>query len=445
MYLHTRLLLGIAAVTLAALLMSVLIPLGSVRPDVDRETQATLQLTTLLLHVQDRVREAPDAAAALGAAATAIRNAEPLRHVRISLLDLAGHGIAVTALDADQGGWLAGEIAGDSDRAHKSYPLVWSGGALGVLRVSSNPRSEVSEIEERAESDLMLLVLVILAMAAAVYFMVRRGLRPVGQIQWALSRLQAGALGTRLPHFRVKDLDDISDSFNHCAQAMESAAAQRRALNLRLIAVEEEERRRLARELHDELGQSLTAIKVDAAFIEREARGVLPGVVACAHGVGEVADGIMALTRSMLTRLRPHELETVGLKGTLQDLVAGWQARVADRFSCSLEFEGPIDTLSADLNITVYRLIQECLTNAVRHSRARDVSIRVQVQAGQVQLRVVQSGGAPGTASEAVGGTGLAGMRERVEAQGGELQLLWQPDGGMLLTAWMPMGVADGG
>ncbi len=69
-------------------------------------------------------------------------------------------------------------------------------------------------------------------------------------------------------------------------QALQSAAAQRRTLNLRLIAVEEEERRRLARELHDELGQCLTAIKVDAAYMEREARGVLPGVVSCARGVG---------------------------------------------------------------------------------------------------------------------------------------------------------------
>jgi two-component system, NarL family, sensor histidine kinase UhpB len=287
----------------------------------------------------------------------------------------------------------------------------------------------------------MLLVLVILAMAGAVYFIVRRGLRPVTQIQSALSLLQAGALATRLPHFRVKDLDDISDSFNHCAQALQSAAAQRRTLNLRLIAVEEEERRRLARELHDELGQSLTAIKVDAAYMEREARGVLPGVVSCARGVGEVVDGIMALTRGMLTRLRPHELEAVGLRGTLQDLVAGWQARVADRFSCTLEFAGPIDSLSPELNLTLYRLIQECLTNAVRHSRARIIAISLQVDAGSILLRVAESDVLPGAAAEPAGGTGLDGMRERVAAQGGELQVIWQSTGGMLLTASMPVGV----
>ncbi len=168
------------------------------------------------------MRAAPDAPAALAAAAAAVRASQPLRHVRITLQDAAGHAVAATAVDAGQGGWIAGELAGVSGRPQLSYPLTWSGAPLGALRLSANPRSEVSEIEERAESDLLLLVLVILAMAGAVYFMVRLGLRPVGQIQTALAQLQAGALATRLPHFRVKDLDDISDSFNHCAQSLQS-------------------------------------------------------------------------------------------------------------------------------------------------------------------------------------------------------------------------------
>ena len=104
MYLHTRLLLGIAAVTLAALLLSVLIPLDSVRPDVDRETQATLQLTSLVVAVEDRIRAAPDPVAALAAAAAAVRAVPPLRHVRITLQDDTGRAVAATALDANQGG-----------------------------------------------------------------------------------------------------------------------------------------------------------------------------------------------------------------------------------------------------------------------------------------------------------------------------------------------------
>src|ERR1700722_14449699 len=122
MYLHTRLLLGIAAVTLAALLLSVLVPLGSVHSDVDRETEATLQLTTLLVTVEDRVRSAPDPAAALAAAAAAVRESLPLRHVRRTLQDPPGRAVGATALDADQGGGLAGELADGSGRAHLSYP-----------------------------------------------------------------------------------------------------------------------------------------------------------------------------------------------------------------------------------------------------------------------------------------------------------------------------------
>ena len=216
MYLHTRLLLGIAAVTLAALLLSVLVPLASVRPDVARETDSTLQLTTLLVKVEDSVRDAPDAAAALAAAAAAVLQSQPLRHVRIRLQDAGDRGVAATALDPDQGGWLAEKLAAGTGQAQLSYPLTWSGERIGMLRVSANPGSEVSEIEDRVESDVLLLVVVVLAMAGAVYVMVRRGLRPVGQIQSALTRLQAGALATRLPHFRLKDLDDTSDSFNHC-------------------------------------------------------------------------------------------------------------------------------------------------------------------------------------------------------------------------------------
>jgi signal transduction histidine kinase len=269
--------------------------------------------------------------------------------------------------------------------------------------------------------------------------MVRRGLQPIAQVQSALADLQAGHLETRLPRFRLKDVDDISERFNQCAAAMQEAAAQRRDLTRRIIEAEEEERKRLARELHDELGQSLTAIKVDAAYIAREAAHGAPKIVDSAHAIEKLSSNIMELIRSMLARLRPHGLETVGLRETLHDLVGGWQARVADRFQCSLTIRGNVDVLAPDLNITVYRLIQECLTNAVRHSRARAIGLRLSVDAGRVLVDVTEAqmigdGGAVGTS-----GAGLLGMRERVEAHGGALTIEFDPAGGLSLHAWMPL------
>jgi two-component system sensor histidine kinase UhpB len=147
----------------------------------------------------------------------------------------------------------------------------------------------------------------------------------------------------------------------------------------------------------------------------------------------------------MLARLRPHGLETVGLRETLQDLVSGWQARVADRFQCSLTITGEVDILAPDLNITVYRLIQECLTNAVRHSRARMIAITLSLEeraassgARRVLLDVAESEMTASTTAVGTSGAGLLGMRERVEAHGGELTIDFDPAGGLSLHAWMP-------
>jgi signal transduction histidine kinase len=154
----------------------------------------------------------------------------------------------------------------------------------------------------------------------------------------------------------------------------------------------------------------------------------------------------MEIIRGMLARLRPHGLETVGLRDTVQELVNGWQGRVADKFSCTVRFTGPVNSLPADLNITVYRLIQECLTNAVRYSRARAIAIQlvVETQAAdevpqRVSLTVQESELSAEGGYLQASGSGLLGMRERVESHGGQLRVEIARSGGMSLQAWMPV------
>jgi signal transduction histidine kinase len=446
MYLRTRLLLGIAVVTLVALAISVLVPLNSVRGDVTRETGASTQLARLLHDIDASVLDADDVAGAREAAIDKIRKSEPMRHVKIELVDAEGEVLAMSPTDMVHGANLAQMLLSSESYVTLSYGLQFHGEPVAQLYVVSNPLSEITEIERGVSRNLMLLSSTILAMAASIYFMVRRGLMPVGQIQAALTRLEAGELDVRLPEFRLKDLNDISRRFNHCAAAMQDATAQRRALTRRLIGVEEDERRRLARELHDELGQSLTAIKVDAAYIAREAAGASTKIEACARGIERVTSDIMDIIRGMLARLRPHGLETVGLRDTVQELVNGWQGRVADKFRCTLRFSGPVNSLPADLNITVYRLIQECLTNAVRYSRARAIAIHLIVEtqaAADVPRRVALSVQESELTSEGAlvgaSGSGLLGMRERVESHGGELRVEIGRSGGLSLEAWMPV------
>jgi two-component system sensor histidine kinase UhpB len=453
MYLHTRLLFGIGAVTLAALAISVLVPLESVRSDVSRETEASMQLAQLLLDVQRAVGAAAGITEARVAATGELRRASDLRHVRISLVDDSGVLLATSPTEEPPVGRFARALLSHSAGSILKFPVLYHMTPVGELRVSSNPLSEFAEIEQRVARDLALLTVAILTMGGAIYAMVRQGLRPIALVQAALASLQAGNFETRLPRFRLKDVDDISERFNQCAAAMQEASAQRRDLNLRIIEAEEEERRRLARELHDELGQSLTAIKVDAAYIAREAAHSSSKIVNSAHAIERLSTEIMELIRSMLARLRPHGLETVGLRETLQDLVNGWQTRVADRFHCSLTIQGPVDMLAADLNVTVYRLIQECLTNAVRHSRARMIAIRLWLEEpaasdpasrtharlGRIFVEVKESEVIATGTTVGTGGAGLLGMRERVEAHGGELRVAIDETGGLSLLAWMPI------
>jgi two-component system, NarL family, sensor histidine kinase UhpB len=439
MYLHTRLLFGIGTVTLAALVISLAVPLESIRSDVSRETDASMQLAQLLLDVQHAVGNAKGSAEARFAATDEIRRASDLRHVRVSLVDDTGALLATSPAEEPQVGGITKALLSSSPPTTLTYPVAYHAVPLGELRVSSNPMSEFAEIEQRVGKDLALLALALLAMSGAIYWMVRRGLQPISQVQAALANLQAGHLETRLPRFRLRDVDDISQRFNQCAAAMQEAAVQRRDLTRRIIEAEEEERKRLARELHDELGQSLTAIKVDAAYIAREAANSAPKIVDSAHAIEKLSSNIMELIRSMLARLRPHGLETVGLRETLHDLVNGWQARVADRFHCSLHIRGNIDVLPPDLNITVYRLIQECLTNAVRHSRARMITLRLSIEQQRVLVDVTESEMSENAAAVGASGAGLLGMRERVEAHGGALTLDFNPAGGLSLHAWVPV------
>jgi len=436
MYLHTRLLFGIGTVTLVALLVSLLVPLESIRGDVSRETDASMQLAQLLLDVQHAVSNAKGGAEARFAATDEIRRARDLRHVRVSLVDDTGALLATSPSDEPQVGLITRTLLSSGPGATLVYPVSYHAIPLGELRVSSNPMSEFAEIEQRVGEDLALLALTLLALSAAIYWMVRRGLQPIAQVQAALANLQAGHLETRLQRFRLKDVDDIALRFNQCAAAMEEAAAQRRDLTRRVIEAEEEERKRLARELHDELGQSLTAIKVDAAYIAREAAHSSAKIVDSARSIERLSSDIMELIRSMLARLRPYGLETVGLSETLQDLVNGWQLRVAERFQCSLEISGAVDSLASDLNMTLYRLIQECLTNAVKHSRARRIHFKLALQENKVVLEVTESQVTGDAALTKASGTGLLGMRERVEAHGGELALELNP--ALSLRAWMP-------
>jgi len=219
---------------------------------------------------------------------------------------------------------------------------------------------------------------------------------------------------------------------------------ENRLLTQRMFSLQEAERRDLARELHDELGQWLTAIQAEAEAILTSAGARRdPRLQTSARAIASSAGEVHRLIRQMLHRLRPSLLDTFGLCDSLQELVSQWQERHGD-IACTLEMTGDFKDVPESLGITVYRLVQEALTNAAKHSRARRVSVRLErcdagARGGEgLRLTVTDDGRGLGPA-RTTSGLGLLGMRERAIAAGGEFSLQDAPRHGVQIVATLPL------
>jgi signal transduction histidine kinase len=201
-----------------------------------------------------------------------------------------------------------------------------------------------------------------------------------------------------------------------------------------LQTVREEERNRLARELHDELGAWLTAAKLDLARLKSRLGVLTPEVAERLQHLGEGLNSVIALKRRIIEDLRPSSLTNLGLVPSLDILVREWGQRSEIQTTTALE---PVD-LRASGELTVYRLVQEALTNISKYARARQVEIGLRAQDGWVHVSVRDDGIGFDTDLPGNGGHGLLGMRYRLETEGGRLSITSTPGRGTVVAADLP-------
>ncbi|HWH81962.1 MAG TPA: histidine kinase, partial [Burkholderiaceae bacterium] len=200
--------------------------------------------------------------------------------------------------------------------------------------------------------------------------------------------------------------------------------ANNRELAQQLIAVQESERLALARELHDELAQHCTAIRLEAAYIQRAldgAKGDPTLIASAAQRAAQTADVLHESVRRLLRRLRPAELDELGLVAALQAMGADWQARSA--VGCVFHHEGELSGLGEAVDTAVYRVAQEALSNVMRHAQASSVRIELRATRAGLELSVADDGRGF-DASTLSRGLGLLGAAERAAALGGQLLAL---------------------
>jgi two-component system sensor histidine kinase UhpB len=252
-----------------------------------------------------------------------------------------------------------------------------------------------------------------------VYWMLGRWLQPLQPMIKAINTIEQGDLSPRLPNFDLPEFDLIGHSLNRMAESLaaERELEENRQLTALIQTHIEEERRSLSRELHDELGQYVTAVKTFAVAIANKTKESAPEVSGHAQTIVAAANHIYDGMHNIIRQLRPGSLDNLGLSETLRDIVNQLQNEHPN-MNIKLYLEGSLDKLGENLNINIYRIVQEAINNSIKHAEATNIEIKLETtQNGALQLMIKDDG--RGMNIHEVDQTnhfGLLGMRERVQS-----------------------------
>jgi len=335
-----------------------------------------------------------------------------------------------------------------------SRAVAYKGIDYGTVTVTSAPEAVAARVWDALRQPLLLTFLTVIAVSVLVYAALARALAPTKDVIAGPNRIAAGDFSYRLPEFSLAELQRISEVSNQLAAKIEATLAERADLSKRLMNTQEDERRHLARELHDEFGQNLTAMAALAASIEHTAEDECPALVAEARSLAHIAAGMMTSLRGTLLRLRPADFDRFGLVESLRQLIDMWS--LSRRRETSFELDIPPEiALPDNAAIHVFRIAQEGLTNAARHAGASHVRLSVEPVAGAeaeaeasrttgINLTIEDDGNGCSTAvADETHGMGLMNMRERVAALGGSISFDDAEGKGLKVRVFVPVNAED--
>lgn len=465
------------ATALAGLLLAAALGLMRVNQNIAEEVDAAMSLASVMARLGslDQV----DDRSALASVRETLAE-EGLRHLTLHIVDSHGRVILrplPSPPDPPALGWLY-ELHRQTLSAPDGRRATWAvrrpDGGRWVVSLAATHESERVEALNDLAGALALLLACFGALLLAMAWNVRRAFAPLTALLAAIGRVehQDYAAVRELPRMPIRELESIATALRELVQALDAAESERRLLSQQVLTLQEDERQHLARELHDEFGQRLTALRLDAAWLGRRLADQ-PELLGVVTGMAERCAEVQRDIRDLLVRLRPlgpvdddegnddHRLPLARLVQLLEGLVAGWQASTrgdADAAPDGIEstrwrlrltqighpamlgtLEMPLDPAVAastriprDLALAVYRISQEALTNAARHADAREVELSLTLVAQtQTQTQTPQQPpaldwsvrddgiGLPDAALARQRGNGLGGMQERVWALGG--------------------------
>jgi len=366
------------------------------------------------------------------------------RHVRLALfdsrkgplpgLDFAGEDRPGTAPD-----WFRRLVMPTVREIRLS--IVENGTDHGFVSITTAPEDEIAEVWQDASAILGAMVAGVVAIMAVLIVLIRRALQPIDMLKRGLDRLRRGTLSTRVSG-RGPDFGPIVEGFNALSESLERSEAARATMSRKIIELGDAERRAIAMELHDEFGPCLFGLKVKAGAIARAASASGNGQLQRdAETISSIVTQIQSANTRLLTTLRPMTIGQLPLIEALEDMLDGFRSTHGDiRWRVSLPDR--IGTAEEIVELTIYRCVQEGVTNALRHGAPSEIRVMVTLStgvAGGRHLHLTVEDDGKGLSPTAADGRGLTAMRDRVNAIRGRLALERRPRGGTRLTVSLPL------
>jgi two-component system sensor histidine kinase UhpB len=433
--LRVRLIVSIALVLILMLVVGSALLYWQAVQEVGAELRASLDVGAHTVH--NAVDDIEEAATPLRHLELLVADFDGDRHLQASLIGYDGRIIyrSTTLPPTDPApDWFYRLLAAQSVSSRIDLPAPFS--RFGTMLLQTDARNEIAEVWSNVVLTLAIVVTFCGLNAVLVYWVTGRALRPLVALSAAFNGIGAGHYELRVKEHGSRELAQLCRGFNLMAEQLAEIQGRKHRLEHQLAAVQEEERAELARDLHDEIGPLLFAVSVDLSVVQQDEAICGTPLAGRIDSIRDSIGRVYREVKAILARLRPATLVDLGLAQAAESLVNFWQIRYP---TVEFRLRTPAEGFGTKIDDAIYHLIQEGLSNALRHGKPTRIDIGVNLDANEVLVEVSDNGvGLKPEAHRA--GFGLTGMQERVKALGGILSVKNSASGGgVIVRARLPL------
>ncbi|XIA65317.1 histidine kinase [Bradyrhizobium sp. TZ2] len=317
-----------------------------------------------------------------------------------------------------------------------SYPVTIEGKRVGDIVFAPDMSADIYEkwigFLAIASSGIALMLLT----GVIAHFTARSALGSLRNLGDGLTRMRTGDYEHLIPATGPPEIRKSSLEANELARTLNRLSQDNRSLLRRIVSLQDDERRDMARELHDELGPLLFGIRANTVALLEAIPPDRTELAAAADGILRSVETLQQANRRILDRLRPLYIQELGLERSIQTLLQNANAQAPD-LRLTSQIDARLNAIDGLLSQTVYRVIQEAVTNVLRHAKANAMHVRAGIEERELVVEISDDG--IGFPADRVFGRGLTGMLERVRALSGTLQLL-REDGRTCVRCRLPAG-----